>query len=55
MVKLTSMGSEREFDVYDVGGQHLGRVVNPAGPPRLGAGAATILLDRSRHDGMSHR
>ena len=53
MVKLASPGSERKFDVYDVGGRHLGKVVNPVGPPRLGAGAATVLLDRSPHEAIT--
>ena len=47
MVKIASPGSEREYEVYDVGGQPLGRVVDAAGPPRLAAGAATVFLHRT--------
>jgi hypothetical protein len=47
MVKIASPGSEREYEMYDVGGQPLGRVVHPEGPPRLAAGAATVLLHRT--------
>ena len=47
MVQIASPGSERDYEVYDVGGQPLGRVVHPAGPPRLAAGAATVLLHRT--------
>jgi hypothetical protein len=47
MVKIASPGSEREYEVYDVRGQPLGRVVDPAGAPRLAAGAATVLLHRT--------
>ncbi|HEX6107543.1 MAG TPA: hypothetical protein VFZ26_18280 [Gemmatimonadales bacterium] len=36
--------ASREYDVYDVAGRPLGRVVDPEGPPRLGVGAATVLL-----------
>ena len=46
MVKSASCGSERDYEVYDVGGRALGLVRDPAGPPRLGAGAATVLLHR---------
>lgn len=54
MVKITGPGSEREYEVYDVGGRPLGRVMDPAGPPRLGAGAATVLLHRPHGETMSH-
>ena len=53
MVKIASPGSEREYEVYDVGGRSLGRVTDPAGPPRLGAGAATVLLHRSDTEPVS--
>jgi hypothetical protein len=39
--------ASRDFEVYDVGGRHLGRVTEADGPPRLGPGAATVFLDRS--------
>jgi len=39
--------ASRDFEVYDVGGRHLGRVSEADGPPRLGPGAATVFLDRS--------
>ena len=54
MVKIASPGSEREYEVYDVGGRPLGRVMDPAGPPRLGAGAATVLLHRPMAESRSH-
>jgi hypothetical protein len=47
MVRITSARTTREYEVYDVAGRPLGRVVEPQGLPRLGAGAATVFLDRS--------
>jgi hypothetical protein len=54
MVKIASSGSERDYEVYDVGGRALGLVRDPAGPPRLGTGAATVLLHRPPGAPMSH-
>ena len=53
MVKIASPGSEREYELYDIGGRPLGWVADPAGPPRLGAGAATVLLHRSGTESVS--
>ena len=47
MVPISSARTSREYEVYDIDGRHLGRVVEPEGPPRLGPGAATVFLDRS--------
>ena len=47
MVRILPAGPVRAYEMYDVVGRHLGSVVNPAGPPRLGRGAGTVLLDRS--------
>jgi hypothetical protein len=41
----------RDFEVYDIGGRHLGRVVEAGGLLRLGPGAATVFLDRSASAG----
>jgi hypothetical protein len=53
MVRIASQDSEREYEVYGVGGRPVGRVMDPAGPPRLGAGAATVLLHRPAGERMS--
>jgi len=47
MVRITSGRASREYAIYDVEGKQLGRVVEPEGTPRLGAGAATVFLDRT--------
>ena len=47
MVRISTARTSREYEVYDIDGRHLGRVVEPEGPPRLGPGAATVFLDRS--------
>jgi hypothetical protein len=46
MVRMIAAAPTQAYDMYDVGGRHLGQVVAPAGPPRLGPGAGTILLHR---------
>lgn len=48
MVRIASAAPGREYELYDVGGRHLGRVVEPEGRPRLGPGAATVLLCRAQ-------
>ena len=47
MVRILPAGPVWAYEMYDVVGRHLGSVVNPAGPPRVGRGAGTVLLDRS--------
>ena len=54
MVRIASRGLARKYEVYDVGGRPLGRVSDPAGPPRLGAGAAPVLLHRPSGEGVPH-
>ena len=53
MVRIPSARATREYEVYDVEGRPLGRVVEPDGTPRLGSGAATVFLDRSLGESLS--
>ena len=46
MVRILTAAPARAYEVYDVGGRHLGQVVDPVGLPRIGPGAGTILLHR---------
>ena len=47
MVWRQAARGSRDFEVYDVDGRHLGRVVGAAGLPGPGPGGATVFLDRS--------
>lgn len=50
MVWVATPGAGGAYEVYDPGGRLLGRVVDPAGDPRVGPGEATILLRRRPED-----
>jgi hypothetical protein len=55
MVTMATTSPLQAYDVYDVEGRHLGRVVAPEGPPRLGPGAGTVLLLRVAQEHAAHR
>jgi len=46
MVRIAEERTTREYELYDVAGRPLGRVVQPEGRPKLGPGAATVFLLR---------
>ena len=54
MVQLLWREPVTEYELRDTVGREIGYVIQPAGPPRTGLGAETVLLIRSAIGG-SHR
>lgn len=46
MVQLTRREPVPEYRILDRAGRPIGRVIDPAQPPRLGRGEETVLLVR---------
>jgi hypothetical protein len=46
MVQLLRCEPVTEYELRDAGGRAIGRVIQPAGAPRTGRGAETVLLIR---------
>jgi hypothetical protein len=46
MVQLLRREPVTEYELRDGGGRAIGRVIQPAGTPRTGRGAETVLLIR---------
>jgi hypothetical protein len=46
MVQLLRREPVTEYELRDAGGRAIGRVIQPAGAPRTGRGAETVLLIR---------
>jgi hypothetical protein len=46
MVQLLRREPVTEYELQDAGGRAIGRVIQPAGAPRTGRGAETVLLIR---------
>ncbi len=57
MVQLPRREPVTEYELRDTVGREIGRVIQPAGTPRTGLGAETVLLIRSPrsadHTGVS--
>jgi len=57
MVQLLRREPVTEYELRDMGGREIGHVIQPAGTPRTGLGAETVLLIRSprpaEHPGAS--
>jgi hypothetical protein len=47
MVQLLRHGPVTEYALRDAGGRTIGQVIQPAGTPRTGLGAETVLLMRN--------
>lgn len=47
MVQLLRREPVTEYELRDTGGREIGHVIEPAGTPRTGLGAETVLLIRS--------
>jgi hypothetical protein len=47
MVQLLRREPVTEYELRDTGGRRIGHVIQPAGIPRTGLGAETVLLIRS--------
>ena len=47
MVRLLRHAPVTEYELRDPGGRAIGQVIRPAGTPRMGLGAETVLLIRS--------
>ena len=47
MVQLLRREPVTEYELRDTVGREIGLVIQPAGPPRTGPGAETVLLVRS--------
>jgi hypothetical protein len=47
MVQLLRHEPVTEYELRDPGGQAIGQVIQPAGTPRTGVGAETVLVIRS--------
>lgn len=47
MVQLLRLEPVTEYELRDAGGRTIGQVLQPAGIPRTGPGAETVLLIRS--------
>ena len=47
MVQLLRRVPVTEYEFRDTVGREIGHVIHPAGPPRTGLGAETVLLIRS--------
>lgn len=47
MVQLLRREPVAEYELRDTGGCEIGHVIQPAGTPRTGLGAETVLLIRS--------
>ncbi len=46
MVQLLRREPVTEYELRDTGGREIGHVIQPAGTPRTGLGAETVLLIR---------
>jgi hypothetical protein len=57
MVQLLRREPVMEYELRDAGGREIGHVIQPAGTPRTGLGAETVLLIRrprpEEHAGVS--
>jgi hypothetical protein len=57
MVQLLRREPVMEYELRDAGGREIGHVIQPAGTPRTGLGAETVLLIRkprpAEHPGVS--
>jgi hypothetical protein len=49
MVQLLRREPVTEYELRDAGGREIGHVIQPAGTPRTGLGAETVLLIRCPH------
>jgi hypothetical protein len=47
MVQLMRREPVMEYELQDAGGRPIGQVLQPAGTPRTGRGAETVLLVRN--------
>ena len=57
MLRLLRREPVTEYELRDPGGRTIGQVIQPAGTPRTGLGAETVLLIRkprpAEHPGVS--